>query len=432
MEKLQEVLTYTKNLLQEKKVAQALLSVGESNTRELTFENGECSLLRTLFGQSVSINVIHNQKNGKAQINDFSEAALKEAVDTALSSAEAGDEDSAYEFAKNAENLKVSEGVLQPDMEKLLERVKELAEAIGKDYPKVQLIQLIATHEHTHRLVHNTNGGDADIRHGSYGISLEFAGNDEGKTAGLAGHFVAFESLDKPLIELDGVRTCLQSAVDELNITELKDKFDGKVIFRPDCATQILTFAINCFATSQPVLSKTGPWVEKLDKPVASDTLTIKLAPLDNRIVEKSFVTADGAWAEDYTIIEKGVLKQFDVGLYVSNKTGFKPAPNDGSGMIVEAGGTALDDIIKNVKRGLLVGAISAGRPGGNGELSGVAKNSFYIEDGKIVGAVNETMISLNLADALNHIDSISKECWHTGTYSMPYLCFDGINISGK
>ncbi|SFQ50296.1 PmbA protein [Lachnospiraceae bacterium XBB1006] len=432
MEKLQDVLTYVKNLLQEKNVNQALLSIEESNTRELTYENGECSLLRTLFGQTVGINIIKNQKNGKSQINDFSKEALKTAVETALSSAEAGDADVAYAFAKNEEDLSICEGVLDSDMEKLLERVKELAHTIKKEYPKVQLIQLIASHSYTHRLVHNSNGGDADIRQGHYGISLEFAGNDNDKTAGLAGHFVAFESLDKPLIELDGVRTCLQSAVDELHLAELTDKFEGKVIFRPDCASQILAFAINCFASTQPVLSKTGPWIEKLDKQVASDNLTVKLAPMDERIFEKSLVTADGAWSKDYTIIDKGVLKQFDIGLYVSNKTGFKPAPNDGSGMIVEAGDTALNDMIKNVKRGLLVGSISAGRPSGNGELSGVAKNSFYIEDGEIVGAVNETMISMNLAELVHNIDAISREVWNTGSYCMPYLCFDGVNISGK
>ncbi|MBE5906620.1 MAG: hypothetical protein E7277_07495, partial [Lachnospiraceae bacterium] len=218
MKKLQEVLTYIKNLLQERNVEQSLLSVEESNTQELTYENGECSLLRTLFGQSVGIHVIKDQKNGKSQINDFSEAALKNAVETALSSAEAGDADSAYVFAKNEDNLSVCDGVLEPDMEKLLARVKELAQTIDKDYPKVQLIQLIATHKHIHRLVYNSNGGDADIHQGYYGISLEFAGNDDGQTAGLAGHFVAFESLDTPLIELDGVRTCLQSAVDELHL----------------------------------------------------------------------------------------------------------------------------------------------------------------------------------------------------------------------
>lgn len=100
--------------------------------------------------------------------------------------------------------------------------------------------------------------------------------------------------------------------------------------------------------------------------------------------------------------------------------------------MIVESGNTPLADMIKDIKKGLLVGAISAGFPSGNGELSGVAKNSFYIENGSIKGAVNETMISTNLADLMMQVRSISKEHWDCGYSSLPYICFDGVNITGK
>ncbi len=62
------------------------------------------------------------------------------------------------------------------------------------------------------------------------------------------------------------------------------------------------------------------------------------------------------------------------------------------------------------------------GMPGANGELSGVAKNSFYVENGEVKGAVIETMISLNLFDLCNNITAISKERVCDGFMIMPSI----------
>jgi PmbA protein len=100
--------------------------------------------------------------------------------------------------------------------------------------------------------------------------------------------------------------------------------------------------------------------------------------------------------------------------------------------MIVEPGTTALEDIIKNTKKGLLVSRYSGGAAGTGGEFSGVAKNSFLIEDGKVGPAVSETMISGNLAGMLKHIAGISRETVEDGNCSLPWLAVNGITISGK
>ncbi|HHX21683.1 MAG TPA: TldD/PmbA family protein, partial [Clostridiales bacterium] len=63
---------------------------------------------------------------------------------------------------------------------------------------------------------------------------------------------------------------------------------------------------------------------------------------------------------------------------------------------------------------------------------SGVAKNTFLIEDGKIAGTVNETMISGNLADVFNNIAGISKQRNSDGMFLLPWMAFNGITISGK
>ncbi|NLA54041.1 MAG: TldD/PmbA family protein, partial [Clostridiales bacterium] len=67
-----------------------------------------------------------------------------------------------------------------------------------------------------------------------------------------------------------------------------------------------------------------------------------------------------------------------------------------------------------------------------NGDFSGVAKNSFFIRDGKIAEAVSETMISGNLEHMFKKVRGISSERVEDGQSVLPYIAVDGITISGK
>ena len=105
---------------------------------------------------------------------------------------------------------------------------------------------------------------------------------------------------------------------------------------------------------------------------------------------------------------------------------------NTGGDLVVEPGDKTLAELIASVDKGLLMGGFSGGQPGTNGEFSGVAKNSFLIENGKIKGAVTETMVNGNLGEALRNIRGISKELLCNGDSVVPYIAVDGIVISGK
>ena len=126
------------------------------------------------------------------------------------------------------------------------------------------------------------------------------------------------------------------------------------------------------------------------------------------------------------------MLERFPISAYVANKTGNRRAPNDSFSVIIEAGDTTYDEIIRNTKNGIIVGRFSGGRPASNGDFSGVAKNSFIVRDGKIVGAASETMISGNLSDMLMNLIAISDTVICDGSSVLPTIAFGGITISGK
>ena len=100
--------------------------------------------------------------------------------------------------------------------------------------------------------------------------------------------------------------------------------------------------------------------------------------------------------------------------------------------MIIESGKETLEQLIGGIEKGILVMRFSGGQPSPGGEFSGVAKNSFLIENGKIAGALSETMISGCVPEMLRQIRGISSDTLKDGNVSLPYIAFEGITISGK
>ena len=169
-----------------------------------------------------------------------------------------------------------------------------------------------------------------------------------------------------------------------------------------------------------------------LSEKVASGLLTVGLKPYDERIVSGERGTSDGYRSEDVTLIDRGVLKAHLLNLYASKKTGRPVVKNTGFDLVVDNGDTPLADMIASVDRGLLLGGFSGGDPGTNGEFSGVAKNSFLIENGKVKCAVTETMVNGNLGELVKNIRAVSRETCCDGNMVLPYLAADGVIVSGK
>ena len=186
------------------------------------------------------------------------------------------------------------------------------------------------------------------------------------------------------------------------------------------------------YISDSVIIDGTSLWKNKLGKKVADSKLTVTLKSHDKRIVIGERYTADGFRTEDLPVIENGVLKNFTIGLYTSRKTKKPVSKNSSMDLVVNPGNTPLEQMIAGVKQGLIVGGFSGGNPGTSGDFSGVAKNSYYVEDGQIKGAVSEVMINGNLGNALKDIRAISSEVLADGGMVVPYVLVDNIVISGK
>ena len=419
-------------LLREKGVSVYTYCVSESEKQELNTEKADFNLFRTIFNNAVAVTVILDGKKGSASGNDLSQEGLEKVVSDALLGAASAMEDEANVIAERQEPEVFHSGVWDADMPRFYDCLKAMMDAMGKDYPKVNLMVVMGDHTKSHTLYVNSNGTRFEHFNGAYHMTLEMSGSDGEKNTGLDYTGISTHDLDTPLIQQGSVIQHLEATEGSLNSVPLPGKFEGAVIFTPDCLGQFLYMLASNYIMGGVIMNGTSQWLDKVGQQVASEKITLTLKAKDDRIAELEPFTGDGYKAEDVTVVEKGVLNCFLLDLYAAKKTGKPVTKNTSFAMVMEPGDKPLKDIIASVDKGLIVGGFSGGEPGANGEFSGVAKNSFYVENGKIVGAVTETMINGNLENVFRNVISISKEQVCDGGSVLPWLACGGIVISGK
>lgn len=432
MNKNKEIAIYTLEALKKAGADHAQCIVSSGVVDEINVENGEFSKIRSLFDGGIVMKAIKDNKKGVIALNNLELSAIdfaaKECVDSAMASAS----DDAVRIAELTTNKNFSTGISVCEREAFFDRVNEYVADIKNLYPKITLEQLIASYVYGESILMNTNGVEYEQKNGYYSISPMFSAQDEEHSTSFNYFGIIFSSLDEKLIDMGMQKSVYEQTEKQLEAAPFEGKFSGKALIVPLCLNDFIDMAIGNFVSDSNIINGTSPWRYSLGKKVASESLTLSIKPNDKRMVSGERVTDDGYISQDYDIIKNGILESFSLTDYAARKTGEERALNSSGCVVVKEGQKSLDDIIAKIDKGIMVCRFSGGAPATNGDFSGVAKNSFLIENGKITKAVTETMISGNLASMLKSILDISKETVCDGASVLPWVLFDGITVSGK
>lgn len=110
------------------------------------------------------------------------------------------------------------------------------------------------------------------------------------------------------------------------------------------------------------------------------------------------------------------------------------PAPSPSS-LIIEKGDSSFEDMIKDIREGLIVEFVIGAEQGNilNGDFSGNVLLGYKVERGEIVGRVKDCMISGNVYQVLKQIEAVGQDTrWVEGFISTPSLYCPRLSVATK
>ena len=263
----------------------------------------------------------------------------------------------------------------------------------------------------------SSTGVYASEKYTSMSVTALTVAKEAGEVGSFAFEFDASRRLD---IDVEGVaRSAARKALDSLHLKPIQS-FKGSLIMDYDFAA--LLFATLAYAyNGYMVWRGSSPLAGKIGEAIASDKLTI----IDNGTLPaglgSSSFDGEGSPTMRKVVVEKGVLRTFLNNTFTARLLNMEPTGNAAdiltvapTNTIVEPGDWSLDELIGDVKRGLLVSRFSGLIRFQDGIVSGTAKQAFYIEDGEKKYPVRECMIAGNMYEFLKNISALTKEARRT------------------
>jgi len=428
---MKEIAAYALDALLKAGADKAVCRAARGRKDEFNVEANKFTLLRTLFNDTLYLKVIKDHKKAVTVVNKLDKDSIDRAVADCVSLTASAQADEAEDIAGKTENKTFDQRAGGSDMDALFRRTKDFLEQVRGEFPKIVLEGMTSEFNSGKTAYANSNGVEFLNDTENYYVTTSFAAKDGEKASSFNFHGLNLSSLTRPFMDLGMQRTLFDESVRSLDARMVDGKFTGKVIVTPACDDMIWQTILGCFLSDMSMIEGTSRWKDSLGTKVADSKLTFRASPLHPSVVSGERFTLDGFESRDTDFISNGVLTSFALSLYGANKTGKPRAGNTAFGNIeVAAGDTPLADMIKSIDRGILLNRFSGGSPGPSGDISGVAKNSFLIENGKVTDALKETMVSFNIVDVLMNIPAISRERCENGVTVLPWCCFDGITIS--
>lgn len=139
----------------------------------------------------------------------------------------------------------------------------------------------------------------------------------------------------------------------------------------------------------------------------------------------------EGLATKKRTIIEKGILKNYFIDSYYAKKLETEPTSGSTSNLILKPGEKSLDDLLKDVDRGILITGFKGGNSNeSTGDFS-YGIEGVLVENGKLIHPVAEMNITGNFKDLWNNLAAVGNDVYTSSSWLLPSIVFDKVNFSG-
>jgi len=408
----------------------AQVTVSHNDYFEIDFSARSVDLLRSTANESAAITVFRGGKRGSAQVNGRDPDNIEAALSSALLGAEAGIADPANDVANAPSLPKSQHGSEAPHKEAMIAAVRGFIDDLGQLYPNVRTRNSIYAFNRFETGFANSLGVTQAQARGYYRFGAMFSAKDGRETTSFNYSGAASFSPFERLLSVGSVNRLLDETLQSFHRRSVPEKFVGDVIITPDCMHSLMGTIAHALSGAA-LFAGTSPYKDRRGEQIAAPCFSLLNRPRSDDFPHGSDFDGFGVPTQDLDVVKDGVLNEFLVDYFMARKLN-RPQTASAHNFVVLAGDTPVAEMIAKTKRGILFSRFSGGSPNSNLDFSGVAKNSFYIEDGEVKYPLGETMVSGNFQELLQQIHTISKESINFGDASHPFVAASGVTISGR
>jgi PmbA protein len=433
MEILQSLLDKAKKVCEQAEV----FWVTSQNT-DASFEANRLKSVETRQGRFLALRIVKDGRIGVSSTNKLDNA--DEILDMALDVAKFG---AKAEFELPAPqkypDVKVyDDAVNQVPIEKMVELGNTMITAV-RDYNAEVICEAGVTKNAIAVQLLNSNGGSASYSKTAFSLGIEGL-----LTRGTDMLFVGeHESSCRPLSDVSKI---IKTTIEQLErAKETAAPIQGQlpVVFTPQGVAIALVSPLVIAYNGKNIVQGSSPLVSKLGQQMYTEELCLyDDATIDYRPGCR-ICDDEGVPSRRTPLIEKGVAANFlydlqTAGMAKAQSTGSAhrggglPSPSS-STLIIDEGSTSIDDVIADMKQGLIIEILMGAGQGNTlgGEFSGNVLLGYKVENGKIVGRVKNTMVSGNIYSALKEGVVIGNQSeWVGGGLKTPSIYCPALSVT--
>ena len=395
---------------------------------ELDADTGGVNLVATNHDDTTALAVFRDGRRGSAEITGRDEVAIEAAIRNALDSALAARSDPANGVAEVESAPPSCHGPDRSDRDAMLAALRHFLADVRERFPLLRIRHANYSFENRCHSFANTAGVRRQEQRAIHRFWTMFGAKDGKRSTSFnytsASDYEPFELL----ISAGAVEPLISDTLRSFDPRPVPGKFTGDVIVTPNCAAWVagvLARAVNGYA----LMGGLTPYEDREGERIASAGFSLLNRPADIRLPDGADFDDCGVSTRNVDVIRDGVFENFLVDFFCSRKLG-RPQNAGRSNFVMPPGERSVEALIRETERGIVLGRFSGGNPNHKLDFSGVAKNSFYVEDGEIRYPLIETMVSGNFQDLLMNIRGVSKESINFGGGEFPWLAASGVTIS--
>lgn len=317
-------------------------------------------------------------------------------------------------------------------VEALVEMGKGAIAELRDHYPEI-LCSGVFDCESSHTLLINSDGlycTAADISL-SYGLEVEWVRGDD--FLGIYDGEVAQDSLNPETV----VKNILQRLHwAKKNVPALTGKVP--VIFTSNAAPMLWS-TVAAALNGKNILEQSSPWSQSLGQLVISPQISLYQDPTAKPYI--CHFDDEGTPTRSLSLVREGYAQDIYGDRQTTRQLGIRPTGNgfraslgrypspDLVNLIAAPGEGAINTIISQLDRAIVIDQILGGDADLSGDFSVNIDLGYQVQQGQIVGRVKDTMITGNVYEALKNVSKVGADRRWQGSCYTPSLALESLSI---